>query len=185
MLFRSLCARGVDPNGDTVRRGVDYLVRAQEQDGSWYGRWGVNYIYGTFLALRGLRAAGQSDREAHILRAGEWLRSIQNADGGWGESCASYDNRAFTPAPSTASQTAWALLGLLAGGDAHSISVQKGIEYLLETQRDDGTWNEGAATGAGFPKVLYLIHHLYRDAYPLLALATFLKARGPAREDYE
>ena len=92
----------------------------RKPDGSWYGRWGVNYIYGTWLALRGLRAAGEDDREAHVLRAGEWLRSIQNADGGWGESCASYDNDTFTPAPSTPSQTAWALLGLLAGGDTTS-----------------------------------------------------------------
>ena len=89
----------------------------QEPDGSWYGRWGVAYIYGTCFALRGLAAAGENDREAHILRAGEWLRSIQNADGGWGESCASYDNRIFTAGPSTPSQTAWAILGLIAGGD--------------------------------------------------------------------
>ena len=101
-----------------VRRGVEWLVRHQEADGSWYGRWGVAYIYGTCFALRGLAAAGESDREAHILRAGEWLRSIQNADGGWGESCASYDNGVFTAGPSTPSQTAWAILGLIAGGDA-------------------------------------------------------------------
>ena len=87
--------RGSSPDHPAVRRGVEYLLRTQEQDGSWYGRWGVDYIYGTFLALRGLRAAGESDREAHILRAGEWLRSVQNADGGWGESCASYDNDTF------------------------------------------------------------------------------------------
>jgi squalene-hopene/tetraprenyl-beta-curcumene cyclase len=90
----------------------------QQADGSWYGRWGVAYIYGTCFALRGLAASGESDREAHVLRGGEWLRSIQNADGGWGESCASYDNGTFTPGPSTPSQTAWAIMGLIAGGDA-------------------------------------------------------------------
>src|SRR6185437_11432263 len=101
------------------------------------------------------------DREAYILRAGEWLRAIQNADGGWGESCASYNRDAFVPAASTPSQTAWAILGLIAGGDTNSISVQKGIEYLIETQRPDGTWEEELATGTGFPRVFYLCYHLY------------------------
>jgi squalene-hopene/tetraprenyl-beta-curcumene cyclase len=162
---------------------VDYLVRTQEPDGSWYGRWGVAYIYGTCFALRGLRAAGEDDREAHILRAGEWLRAIQNADGGWGESCASYDNGVFTPAESTPSQTAWALLGLLAGGDATSQSVRNGIEYLLRTQRADGSWNEELATGTGFPKVFYLNYHLYRLYFPLLALAEYSKIQPGSPTD--
>ena len=149
-----------------------------EPDGSWYGRWGVAYIYGTCFALRGLAASGESDREAHVLRAGEWLRSIQNADGGWGESCASYDNGIFTAGPSTPSQTAWAILGLIAGGDTTSLSVQHGIEYLLETQRPDGSWDEELATGTGFPKVFYLNYHLYKDYFPLLALSSFVKARA-------
>jgi squalene-hopene/tetraprenyl-beta-curcumene cyclase len=182
-LLEVLCAFGLTRRHPAVRRGVDYLVRNQEQDGSWYGRWGVNYTYGTFLALRGLRAAGESDREAHVLRAGEWLRSIQNPDGGWGESCASYDNGVFCPAESTASQTAWAILGLLASGDSQSRSVNKGIEYLLDTQRSDGSWDEELATGTGFPRVFYLTYHLYRQSFPLLALATLLKARnGTVRE---
>ena len=134
-VLESLCAHGLNSDHPSVARGVDYLVRNQRPDGSWYGRWGVAYIYGTCFALRGLAAAGESDREAHVLRGGEWLRSIQNADGGWGESCASYDNEIFTPAESTPSQTAWAILGLIAGGDPSSLSVQHGIEYLLETQR--------------------------------------------------
>jgi squalene-hopene/tetraprenyl-beta-curcumene cyclase len=162
-------------NHPAVTRAVDYLVRMQQADGSWYGRWGVAYIYGTCFALRGLRAAGESDREAHVLRAGEWLRSIQNADGGWGESCASYDNGTFTPAPSTPSQTAWAVLGLMAGGDTTSRSLHQGIEHLLETQRSDGSWNEELATGTGFPKVFYLTYHLYRLYFPLLALAEFAR----------
>jgi squalene-hopene/tetraprenyl-beta-curcumene cyclase len=173
-VLEALCLH-LDRNHPAIRRGVRYLERAQEADGSWYGRWGVDYIYGTFLALRGLAAAGESDREAHILRAGEWLRSIQNADGGWGESCESYRDDSFMRAPSTASQTAWALLGLMAGGDTTSISLQKGIEYLIETQRPDGTWDESLFTGTGFPKVFYLTYHYYRNSFPLLALSTYLK----------
>jgi squalene-hopene/tetraprenyl-beta-curcumene cyclase len=174
-VLEALSAYGLKRNHPAVTRAVDYLVRMQQADGSWYGRWGVAYIYGTCFALRGLRAAGESDREAHVLRAGEWLRSIQNADGGWGESCASYDNGTFTPAPSTPSQTAWAVLGLMAGGDTTSRSLHQGIEHLLETQRSDGSWNEELATGTGFPKVFYLTYHLYRLYFPLLALAEFAR----------
>jgi len=176
-VLEALAAHGVGTDHAAVRRGVDWLVRRQEADGSWYGRWGVAYIYGTCFALRGLAVAGESDREAHILRAGEWLRSIQNADGGWGESCASYDRGAFVPAPSTPSQTAWAILGLIAGGDADSLSVQHGIEYLVETQREDGSWDEELSTGTGFPKVFYLNYHFYKDYFPLLALASYAKTR--------
>jgi squalene-hopene/tetraprenyl-beta-curcumene cyclase len=176
-VMEALCSCGVEGGHQAIRRGVEYLIRTQEQDGSWYGRWGVDYVYGTFLALRGLRAAGESDREAHILRAAEWLRSVQNADGGWGESCASYDNRSFTPAESTPSQTAWAVLGLLAAGDSRSSSVVQGIEHLTRSQRGDGGWDEELATGTGFPKVFYLAYHLYRQSFPLLALANYLKER--------
>ncbi len=181
-VIEALIAHGVDRNHAAVRRGVDYLVRTQEQDGSWYGRWGVAYIYGTCFALRGLRAAGEDDREVHVLRAGEWLRSIQNADGGWGESCASYDNGVFTPAESTPSQTAWAVLGLLAGGDTTSQSVHKGVEYLLHTQRADGSWDEELATGTGFPKVFYLNYHMYRLYFPLLALSEYRKIQNGSAE---
>jgi squalene-hopene/tetraprenyl-beta-curcumene cyclase len=176
--LEALAAHGLDRGHRALRRGVEWLVKHQEADGSWYGRWGVAYIYGTCFALRGLAAAGESDREAHVLRAGEWLRSIQNADGGWGESCASYDNGAFTAAESTPSQTAWAIMGLVAGGDAGSLSVRQGIEYLLETQNADGSWDEDLATGTGFPKVFYLNYHLYKDYFPLLALASFVRARN-------
>jgi squalene-hopene/tetraprenyl-beta-curcumene cyclase len=177
-VIEALCAHGISADHPAIRRGIENLVQTQEADGSWYGRWGVNYIYGTFLALRGLRAAGESDREAHILRAGEWLRSIQNADGGWGESCKSYDRGGFVPAHSTASQTAWAILGLLASGDTDSLAVQQGIDYLIETQDADGCWHEDLATGTGFPRVFYLTYHMYRDSFPLLALAAYLKARN-------
>jgi squalene-hopene/tetraprenyl-beta-curcumene cyclase len=182
-VLEAICAYGIGPDHPAVRKGVAYLIRTQEADGSWYGRWGVDYVYGTFLALRGLRAAGEDYREAHILRGGEWLRSIQNADGGWGESCASYDNNTYSPAPSTASQTAWGILGLIASGDTYSISLKKAIEYLVERQRPDGTWDEKTATGTGFPRVFYLTYHLYRNSFPLLALAAYLKANGALRGD--
>jgi len=177
-VIEGLVLSGVAPDSPAIQRGAEYLRKSQEMDGSWYGRWGVDYIYGTFLAVRGLRAAGEDNREAHILRAGEWLRSIQNADGGWGESCESYKKGSYVAAPSTASQTALALLGLIASGDENSLSVQKGIEYLVETQREDGTWHEDLATGTGFPNVYYLTYHLYRDSFPLMALSTYLKARS-------
>ncbi|MGA2722086.1 MAG: squalene--hopene cyclase [Bryobacteraceae bacterium] len=176
--LEALAAHGMGHDHRAVRRGVEWLVKNQQADGSWYGRWGVAYIYGTCFALRGLAASGESDREAHVLRAGEWLRSIQNADGGWGESCASYDRGVYTPGPSTPSQSAWAILGLIAGGDAASSSVEHGIESLLRTQHPDGTWEEKLATGTGFPKVFYLNYHLYKDYFPLLALSSFVKARA-------
>ncbi|MCC6859354.1 MAG: squalene--hopene cyclase [Bryobacterales bacterium] len=180
-VLEALAASGIASDHPAVRRGVEFLVRSQEPDGSWYGRWGVNYLYGTCFALRGLRASGEDPCEAHILRAGEWLRAVQNADGGWGESCASYDNGTFTAAASTPSQTAWALLGLVAGGDESSLSVRKGIEYLLRSQRPDGSWHEEAATGTGFPKVFYLTYHLYRQYFPLLALASYARAADGVR----
>jgi len=182
-VLEALIAMGVERSQPAIRRGVEYLIRAQEADGSWYGRWGVNYIYGTCFALRGLAAAGVSDHEAYVLRAGEWLRSIQNADGGWGESCAGYDEGAYVPAPSTPSQTAWAILGLIAGGDNNSISVHDGIEHLVATQQEDGSWHEDLATGTGFPRVFYLSYHMYRNSFPLLALNTFLQTRPDFRDD--
>jgi squalene-hopene/tetraprenyl-beta-curcumene cyclase len=177
-VLEALVRMGVDRNHPAIQRGAEYLRRTQEPDGSWYGRWGVDYIYGTFLALRGLRAAGDSDREAHVLRAGEWLRSIQNADGGWGESCSSYDGNGYQPSPSTPSQTAWAMLGLIAGGDTTSSSLNKGAEFLVETQNQKGGWEETLCTGTGFPRVFYLSYHQYRDSFPLLALSQYVKAKA-------
>jgi squalene-hopene/tetraprenyl-beta-curcumene cyclase len=178
-VLEALAANGIPSDHTAVRRGVAWLIRHQEADGSFYGRWGVAYIYGTCFALRGMAAAGESDREAHMLRAAEWLRSIQNADGGWGESCESYDRGTFVPGPSTPSQTSWALMGLIAAGDAASSSVQTGIEFLVNTQRAHGYWDETCATGTGFPRVFYLNYHLYKDYFPLLALSAFVKARQP------
>jgi len=123
-----------------------------------------------------------SDREAYVLRAGEWLRSIQNADGGWGESCESYDRNTFVPFHSSPSQTAWAILGLLAGGDTTSQCLHKGVEYLMDTQRHDGGWDEDLSTGTGFPGVFYLKYHYYRHSFPVLALSTYLKTRSSQSE---
>ena len=181
-VLEALARWGVGAEHAAVQGGVRYLIQTQERDGSWYGRWGVNYIYGTFETLRGLRAAGYDDREAEVLRGGEWLRSIQNADGGWGESCASYEGRSFVAAPSTPTQTGWAVLGLLAGGDTTSESVRRGIEYLIASQREDGGWDEDQATGTGFPRVFYLQNHLYRDVFPLLALAEYQKVTAAGDE---
>jgi squalene-hopene/tetraprenyl-beta-curcumene cyclase len=181
-VLEALVRCGFPPAHPAIRRGVNYLLRTQEADGSWYGRWGVNYIYGTFLALRGLRAAGLSENEPYIQRALEFIRAYQNRDGGWGESCASYDENRFIPQSSTPSQTAWALLALLAGGDLRSESLYNGIEYLLRTQRPDGNWNEDYCTGTGFPRVFYLSYTDYRNTFPLLALSTFMKAAS-SRDD--
>jgi len=180
-VIEALIACGLASEHAAVRRGVEYLKRTQESDGSWYGRWGVAYIYGTCFALRGLCAAGEDVREAYILRAGEWLRSIQNADGGWGESCASYDHGTFVEGPSTASQTAWALLGLMASGDLASLSVNRGVDYLINTQTSQGDWREEYSTGTGFPGVFYLNYHLYPHSFPLLALASYIKANSVRR----
>jgi len=177
-VLEALCAYGYDRSHPAIEKGVQYLIRTQEEDGSWYGRWGVDYVYGTFLALRGLAAAGVSDREAYVQRGLEWVRSIQNFDGGWGESCESYRLKSFVAAPSTPSQTAWAVLALLAGGDTTSSSLNDGIDYLIRTQKDDGTWDEELATGTGFPQVFYLRYHLYRNSFPLLALSAFLKIKS-------
>ena len=177
-VLEALCAYGYNQSHLAVRRGIEYLIRTQEADGSWYGRWGVDYIYGTFLALRGLAAAGVNDREAYVQRALEWVRSIQNFDGGWGESCESYKQGSYVTAASTPSQTAWAILALLAGGDTTSSSLTDGIDYLIRTQKGDGTWDEALATGTGFPQVFYLCYHLYRNSFPLLALNTFLKVKA-------
>jgi squalene-hopene/tetraprenyl-beta-curcumene cyclase len=131
----------------------------------------VNYIYGSFLAMRGLAASGAPEAKDAMAKAAQWLRTIENADGGWGESCASYDREGFVAAPSCPSQTAWAVLGLLAAGDHEGAATRRGIQFLLDRQRPDGTWPEEATTGTGFPNVFYLTYGMYRDYFPLLALA--------------
>ncbi len=182
-VLEALVRCGLETTHPAVKRAVNYLLRVQESDGSWYGRWGVNYIYGTFLALRGLRAAGLSENEPCIQQALEFIRAYQNQDGGWGESCASYDENRFIPNSSTPSQTAWAILALLAGGDIRSESLYNGVEYLVRTQQPDGNWNENYCTGTGFPRVFYLAYTDYRNTFPLLALATYMKATASSGEE--
>ncbi len=177
-VMEALIMCGVDPQHRAIRRGVEYLRKTQEPDGSWYGRWGVNYLYGTCFALRGLRAAGESDREAHMLRAGEWLRSIQNADGGWGEDCLSYATGEFAAAESTPTQTSWALMGLISSGDNYSSSVRKAVDFLVNEQLPSGGWDERLSTGTGFPRVFYLTYHYYRHTFPLMALACYRNSLG-------
>jgi squalene-hopene/tetraprenyl-beta-curcumene cyclase len=152
-----------------------YMANIQEKDGSWFGRWGVNYVYGTWSVLAGLNAAGLSSKDPMIRRAAEWLIAIQNEDGGWGEDCDSYklDYKGYEPAPSTASQTAWALLGLMAAGEVDHPSVARGIRYLQRTQTDDGLWPQEHYTGGGFPRVFYLRYHGYPKFFPLWAVARY------------
>ncbi len=156
-----------------IRRAVRFLQKDQEADGAWYGRWGVNYIYGTSGALRALETVGLQNNE-ECQRAVAWLRSVQNSDGGFGESCGSYDEPELKGrGQSTASQTAWGLIGLLAAGDINEPAVKQSAAYLLAQQRDNGTWTEAAFTGTGFPRVFYLKYHLYRNVFPLYALAHY------------
>jgi squalene-hopene/tetraprenyl-beta-curcumene cyclase len=167
-----------------VDRAITFLHATQDERGCWLGRWGVNYIYGTWQVLTGLRSVGFDMRQPLVRRAVTWLQRVQQPGGGWGETCRSYDDPSLagqgTP---TASQTAWALLGLLAAGEAHDEAVRNGIDYLLSTQQPDGSWHEEPFTGTGFPKVFYLKYHMYSLYFPLMALARYahaLRARGEA-----
>jgi squalene-hopene/tetraprenyl-beta-curcumene cyclase len=151
-------------------RGVDWLLGAQEEDGSWFGRWGVNHVYGTGAAVPALIAAGIPADDQRIRAAVRWLEDRQNPDGGWGEDCRSYDDPAWIGrGESTASQTAWALLALDAAGE-RSLAVRRGVRWLVETQRPDGSWDEPQYTGTGFPSDFYINYHLYRLVFPIMAL---------------
>ena len=170
---------GFNPRERSVRDAMQYLIDTQDEDGSWYGRWGVNYIYGTWQVLRGLRAIGQDMTQDWILRGRDWLESCQNNDGGWGETCGTYENPSTKGiGESTASQTAWAILGICACGDLDRRSIQRGLRYLLSAQKPDGSWDEEQITGTGFPRVFYLKYDMYRQNFPLLALATYINYRS-------
>jgi squalene-hopene/tetraprenyl-beta-curcumene cyclase len=167
---------GVSLENERVQRALAFIRKEQLEDGSFFGRWGVNYIYGTWQVLRGLRAIGCDMTEPWLLKARDWLESVQQPDGGWGERCNTYDDPVAKGAgPSTASQTAWAVMGLCAMGDPERPSLKRGIEYLARTQNEDGSWTEDEITGTGFPQVFYLKYDMYRNAWPLLALATYKK----------
>jgi squalene-hopene/tetraprenyl-beta-curcumene cyclase len=162
-------------NSDPLRRALDYLRATQMQDGSWYGRWGMNYIYGTWSVLCALNAAGVDHGASEFRKAVAWLVKIQNPDGGWGEDGSSYklDYHGYEEAPSTASQTAWALLGLMAAGEVDHPAVARGVDYLSRLQDENGFWNEPRYTATGFPRVFYLRYHGYAKFFPLWALARY------------
>jgi squalene-hopene/tetraprenyl-beta-curcumene cyclase len=167
-------------NSQVVKAGVEYLRRTQHPEGSWYGRWGLNYIYGTWSVLCALNAAGVSHQDPMIRKAVNWLVSVQNDDGGWGEDAVSYrlDYRGLEHSPSTASQTAWALLGLMAAGEVANPVVVRGVEYLMATQTEKGTWDEQRYTATGFPRVFYLRYHGYPKFFPLWALSRYRNLRS-------
>ncbi|MEX2598566.1 MAG: prenyltransferase/squalene oxidase repeat-containing protein, partial [Dehalococcoidia bacterium] len=192
-----------------IKRALEYVWREQEADGPWFGRWGVNYIYGTGAVLPALQALGEDMAQPRVRKAVQWLLDRQNDDGGWGESCASYiDSSLWGRGTSTASQTAWALIALLAAGEEEHPAVHKGIAFLVRTQHEDGTWNEPQFTGCGFPgygigdrpsarrepgdpawqgfelgAAFMINYHLYRNYFPMWALGRFTKARREAGAD--
>jgi squalene-hopene/tetraprenyl-beta-curcumene cyclase len=176
---------GYGPDHPAVAAAIDYLRAEQEPDGSWFGRWGTNYIYGTWSVLTALNSAGLSADSPEMRRAVDWLVARQHTDGGWGEGGESY----WTGAPrgeapySTSSQTAWALLALMAAGEVSNPAVARGIAYLVDSQDQDGNWDEPWYTAVGFPRVFYLRYHGYRAFFPLWALARFRRlSRGNSRQ---
>ncbi len=170
-----LAQLGEPPDSDRMKAALTYLEREQEADGSWFGRWGVNYIYGTWSALCALNAAGIDPQAPVVRKAVHWLVSIQNTDGGWGEGCESYalDYKGYAPAPSIASQTAWALIGLMAAAEVDHPAVARGIAWLQNAQGTDGLWPQEHYTGGGFPRVFYLRYHGYPKFFPLWAMARY------------
>ncbi|MFO1019147.1 MAG: prenyltransferase/squalene oxidase repeat-containing protein [Planctomycetales bacterium] len=169
---------GISPRHPAIERGIEFIWKTQEQDGSWIGRWGVNYLYGTWQVLVGLHAVGVPDTDSRIRKAVQWLEQAQQPCGGWGESPRSYEDPTLKgQGEPTPSQTAWALMGLCAAGEANSQAVERGIQYLLDTQLADGTWDEKPYTGTGFPKVFYLRYHYYRIYFPLMALGRAARLR--------
>ncbi len=170
---------GIQGSGQAVQRGVEWLLAAQEKDGSWFGRWGSNYVYGTGAAVPALIAAGIPTDHPAVRLAVSWLELHQNDDGGWGEDLRSYTDVSYRGrGPSTASQTAWALLALVAAGE-RSRAGARAVDYLIDTQNDDGSWDETWFTGTGFPGDFYINYHLYRLVFPVMALGRYLRALGP------
>ena len=160
-----------------VRRALAFLRKTQEKSGCWIGRWGVNYLYGAWQVLVGLEKIGFDTADPMVRRCVSWLEGVQQSDGGWGESCGSYDDPSLAGrGQTTASQTAWALLALMAAGETDNPAVRGGIDFLVSSQDEDGGWREGPFTGTGFPQVFYLKYHLYSLYFPLMALARYAKA---------
>ena len=170
---------GLRAGHPTVDRAVRYILRQQDADGAWWGRWGVNYVYGTWQVLTGLKAVGQDMAEPWVRRAADWLLSVQKPDGSFGETCASYDDPSLKgTGDSTASQTAWGAMGLMAVVGAKHPAVARAVRCLADTQTPEGSWEEENFTGTGFPRVFYLKYHLYRLYFPLTALARFQRQGG-------
>ena len=166
---------GYELSTTAVKRGIDFIKRTQDDGGSWWGRWAVNHIYGTWSVLSGLSSIGEDMSSPYIQRAIQWLKSCQNSDGGWGERCESYEPGAQKGCgQSTPSQTAWAILGLIAANQGKSAEALEGIQYLLNGQLPNGTWEEDEFTGTGFPKYFMIRYHNYRNCFPLLALGRFM-----------
>ena len=179
-----LAQAGMTRDDPVIARGLDYLRREQETDGSWFGRWGTNYVYGTWSALCAFNACGEDPQAPHIRRAVEWLKSFQQPDGGWGEGGETYwkDRKDFVR-ESTASQTAWAVLGLMSVGELESEAVRSGIDYLVRSPRDGARWHEDWYTAVGFPRVFYLRYHGYAAYFPVWALARYRNlTRGNSRQ---
>ncbi len=169
---------GYDRRHPAVARGIEFLKRDQYEDGSWFGRWGTNYIYGTWSVLCAFNVAGGADLQPLIDNAALWLKSRQHSDGGWGEDCASYwEHRKYEAKKSTPSQTAWALLALMMAGEVESECVERGIDYLLNAPREGGEWKEQYFNAVGFPRVFYLHYHGYNTYFPLWALARYRSLR--------
>ena len=172
---------GLTTKHPAIRRATDFLKKTQEKEGCWFGRWGVNYVYGTWQVLSGLRAVNERMDHRWTRRAADWLRSSQQADGSWGESCASYDDPNLKgQGPSTPSQTAWGAMGIMAAAGPHDPAVRKAMEWLMANQTAEGSWDEQWYTGTGFPRVFYLKYHLYRLYFPLMALARYKRLLSDA-----
>jgi squalene-hopene/tetraprenyl-beta-curcumene cyclase len=170
---------GHDATHPAARRALAFLARTQTRDGAWYGRWGVNYVYGTWSVLRGLAAIGVPPGSDVVRRAVSWLTARQNPDGGWGETLASYDDPGLAGrGESIPSQTAWALLALVAAGETGSEAAEQGVRHLLAAQEADGGWTDPLWNGTGFPRVFYLKYHLYAKYFPLWALGVYRHARS-------
>ncbi|MBM3993397.1 MAG: terpene cyclase/mutase family protein [Planctomycetes bacterium] len=185
-VLEALGQYGMGVGHSQVDRGLEFIAKTQDPRGCWIGRWGVNYIYGTWQVLIGLEAAGFDMTQPMVRRAVAWLKSAQQPSGGWGETCQSYNDPSLAGQGTvTASQTAWALLGLIAAGEADSDSVHRGIQSLIASQQPDGNWEEDQFTGTGFPKVFYLKYHMYRLYFPLMALARYKNAMARARSSGE
>jgi squalene-hopene/tetraprenyl-beta-curcumene cyclase len=171
-----VCKLSIPPQ--KLDQAMNYLLGEQETEGCWFGRWGVNYIYGTSGVLSALALINPQKYLSNIEKGASWLKQVQNPDGGWGETCLSYRDPNFKgKGDSTPSQTAWGLMGLIAAGEARQkfdfTSMEKAVNYLLTTQRLDGTWDESYFTGTGFPGHFYLKYHLYQQYFPLLALGRY------------